>query len=189
MSRPTTTDHPCTAATDASRRRWLKLALGAGASLALPAWAKTPSRRALAFEHLHTGEKLAVTYFANGRYDDRALARINHLLRDFRTAEVFPIRRQLIDQLFLVHSAIGSDAPFQIICGFRSPATNDLLRRTTSGVAQHSLHMDGMAIDVRLADTRSRHLRDVAARMKLGGVGYYASSNFVHLDIGRPRQW
>jgi len=167
----------------------LKLALGAAAMAAMPAWAKPAPRRALSFEHLHTGERLSVTYFANGVYNERALGAINHLLRDFRTAQVHPIRRQLLDQLHMVHAAIGSDAPFQIICGFRSPATNAFLRRTSTGVAQHSLHMDGMAIDVRLADTRTRDLRDAAARLKLGGVGYYASSNFVHLDTGRPRQW
>ena len=189
MSRPTTTAIPCTAATGLSRRRLLRLALGAGMGASLPARALAASRRTLAFEHLHTGEKLALSYYANGQYDERALSRINYLLRDFRTAQVFPIKRQLLDQLFLVHAAVGSDAPFQIICGYRSPATNEYLRRTSSGVAQHSLHMDGMAIDVRLRDTRTRHLRDVAARLKLGGVGYYASSDFVHLDIGRPRQW
>ena len=172
-----------------SRRGFLQWGAGAAVLCAAPAWAKVPSRRALSFEHLHTGERLSVTYYANGAYNDHALKSINHLLRDFRTAQVFPIRRQLLDQLYLVHAAIGSDAPYQIICGYRSPATNEFLRRTSSGVAQRSLHMDGMAIDVRLRDTRTRHLRDVAARLKLGGVGYYASSDFVHLDIGRPRQW
>ena len=172
-----------------SRRGFMKLGLGAAALCATPAWAKAAPRRSLSFEHLHTGERLSVTYYANGAYNDHALKSINHLLRDFRTAQVFPIRRQLLDQLCLVHAAIGSDAPYQIICGYRSPSTNEFLRRTSSGVAQHSLHMDGMAIDVRLPDTRTRHLRDVAARLKLGGVGYYASSNFVHLEVGRPGQW
>lgn len=172
-----------------SRRRLLQLALSAAALTTAPAWARPAARRALAFEHLHTGERLAVTYYANGVYNEHALTAINHLLRDFRNDQVFPIRRQLLDQLQVVHAAIGSDAPFQIICGYRSAATNDFLRHTSSGVAKNSLHMDGMAIDLRLADTHTRHLRDVAAHMKLGGVGYYASSNFVHLDVGRPRQW
>lgn len=172
-----------------SRRGLLKLGMSTAALFAAPAWAKAAPRRSLAFEHLHTGERLAVTYYANGTYNDHALGAINHLLRDFRTAQVFPIRRQLLDQLYLVHATLGSDAPYQIICGYRSPATNAFLRRTSTGVAEHSLHMEGMAIDLRLADTRTRHLRDVAARLKLGGVGYYASSNFVHLDVGRPRQW
>jgi len=174
-----------------SRRRLLKAGVAAAATLGLPtAWAATArAPRSLAFKHLHTGEALSITYFDEGAYDDVALAAINHLLRDFRTGDVYPIRRALLDQLSLIHRAIGSDAPFQIISGYRSPATNGMLHRTSSGVASRSLHMDGMAIDVRLADTKTRHLRDVAARLRLGGVGYYASSDFVHLDVGRPRQW
>jgi len=174
-----------------SRRRVLKAGVAAVTALGLPgAWAATDrAPRSLAFRHLHTGEELAITYFDQGAYDDVALAAINHLLRDFRTGDVHPIRRALLDQLSLVRRTIGSDAPFEIISGYRSPATNDMLHRTSSGVASRSLHMDGMAIDVRLADTKTRHLRDVAARLRLGGVGYYASSNFVHLDVGRPRQW
>jgi len=172
------------------RRRLLKAGVAAAAAMSLPtAWAAARAPRSLAFQHLHTGEELAITYFDNGAYDDVALAAINHLLRDFRTGDVHPIRPALLDHLSAVHSAIGSDAPFQIISGYRSPATNDMLHRTSSGVASHSLHMDGMAIDVRLADTKTRHLRDVAAKMRLGGVGYYGASNFVHLDVGRPRQW
>jgi len=174
-----------------SRRRLLKAGVAAAAAMSLPtAWAaaaKAP--RSLAFRHLHTGEELSITYFDQGAYDDVALAAINHLLRDFRTGDVYPIRRALLDQLALVHRTIGSDAPFQIISGYRSPATNGMLHRTSGGVASRSLHMDGMAIDVRLADTKTRHLRDAAARLRLGGVGYYASSDFVHLDVGRPRQW
>jgi uncharacterized protein YcbK (DUF882 family) len=172
-----------------TRRRLLKFGATASLLASMPAWAKSAPRRALAFEHLHTGETLDVTYFANGAYDPRALSAINHVLRDFRTGQVYPIRPELLDQLYRVHAAIGSDAPFRVICGYRSPATNDFLHRTTNGVAEHSLHMDGMAIDVRLADTRTRRLRDVATSLKLGGVGYYASSDFVHLDVGRPRHW
>lgn len=173
-----------------SRRRMLTLGLGLATGAALPLWASAalPERR-LAFDHLHTGERIDVTYYAGGHYDDAALASINHLLRDFRSGEVFPIAPALLDQLNLVHVALGSDAPFQVISGFRSPATNAMLRRSGSGVAQRSLHMDGKAIDVRLADTRTAHLREVAAKLSLGGVGYYAKSDFIHLDIGRPRQW
>jgi uncharacterized protein YcbK (DUF882 family) len=145
--------------------------------------------RSLAFAHLHTGESLSITYFRDGAYDPSALDRVNRLLRDFRTDEVFPIRPELLDQLHRVHSALGSDAPFQVISGFRSPATNEMLRRTTTGVVSGSLHTQGMAIDVRVSDTRTRRVRDVAAGLRLGGVGYYPSSDFVHLDIGRPRQW
>ncbi len=130
-----------------------------------------------------------MTYFADNNYDETALAAINRVLRDFRTDEVFPIRTALLDQLHRIHAVLGSKVPFQVISAYRSPATNDMLHRSTSGVASHSLHMEGMAIDVRLADTPTHRLRDVAANLKLGGVGYYASSDFVHLDIGRPRHW
>ena len=172
-----------------TRREFIRLGAAALALVSAPAWARTGGPRSLAFRHLHTGEKLAITYFDGGAYDHVALARINHLLRDFRSGDVHPIRRELLDQLAYVHGVIGSDAPFDVISGYRSPLTNDMLHRTTNGVASHSLHMDGMAIDVRLADTKTRHLRDIAARLQLGGVGYYAASDFVHLDIGRPRQW
>ncbi|MEQ8233976.1 MAG: DUF882 domain-containing protein [Gammaproteobacteria bacterium] len=173
-----------------NRRRLLTLGLGLAAGAVMPAWAHAALReRRLAFDHLHTGERIDVTYYTGGRYDDAALAAINHLLRDFRSGEVFPIEVALLDQLSLVHAALGADAPFQVISGFRSPATNAMLRKTSSGVAKRSLHMDGKAIDVRLADTRTARLRDAAARLKLGGVGYYGKSDFVHLDVGRPRQW
>lgn len=176
-------------ASQPSRRRVLKLCLAGAAAHALPAWAATTPVRALAFDNLHTGEQLSITYCTDGHYDEVALAAINHVLRDFRTGDVFPIRTELLDQLHLVHATIGSDAPFQIISGYRSPATNEMLHRKSRGVASRSLHMDGMAIDVRLAGTRTRQLRDTAAGLELGGVGYYAQSDFVHLDIGRPRQW
>ncbi|MEX2482095.1 MAG: DUF882 domain-containing protein [Gammaproteobacteria bacterium] len=172
-----------------NRRRLLQLGLACAMTSALPAWAKVPQTRALAFDHLHTGEQLEIIYFEQGQYDDGALAAINRLLRDFRTGDVHPIRTELLDQLSLVHAAAGSDAPFQIISAYRSAKTNGMLQRKSSGVASRSLHMDGMAIDVRLPDVKTHHLRDVAADLRLGGVGYYAQSNFVHLDIGRPRQW
>ena len=172
-----------------NRRGWLcGVALGL-TGLALPASARPQPSRSLAFKQLHTGETLSVKYFRNGRYDPQALAAIDHLLRDFRTGEVYPIAPALLDQLCVVHRLIGSDAPFEIISAYRSPVTNAKLHRNSSGVASGSLHMQGKAIDVRLADTRTRQLRDVALELGAGGVGYYASSNFVHLDIGRRRHW
>lgn len=182
--------HACGGVT---RRRVLGTGLGLLAGGLLPGWcqarANASAARTLAFEHLHTGETLSLTYFDAGAYDEIALAAINHVLRDFRTGEVFPIRRELLDQMCFVRAALDSQAPFQIISGFRSSATNAMLHRTTNGVAARSLHMDGMAVDVRLRDVKTRRLRDVAAGFRLGGVGYYPASDFVHLDIGRPRQW
>lgn len=172
-----------------SRRRWLRIGATGLAVAVTPAWASLTTTREVAFDHLHTGEKLSLAYYRDGSYDDDALSSINHILRDFRTGDVHPIDRRLLDLLYTVRTAIGSDAPFQVISGYRSPVTNEKLQNASSGVATHSLHMQGMAIDVRLSDTRTSQLREAAAGLKIGGVGYYAASNFVHLDIGRSRQW
>lgn len=182
-------EHESRARRALNRRSWLTSCAAAFAATVLPATAKPQPARSLAFRHLHTGETLDLRYYNDGRYDPVALRAINHLLRDFRTGEVYPIQPALLDQLHYLHRRIGSDAPFEIISAYRSPATNSMLHRTSSGVASGSLHMQGKAIDVRLADTRTARLRDVARGAGLGGVGYYAQSNFVHLDIGRPRFW
>jgi uncharacterized protein YcbK (DUF882 family) len=145
--------------------------------------------RELAFDHTHTNETLAVTYWRGGAYDRPALASINHLLRDFRTGQVHAIAPGLLDYLHAVRCVLGCDAPFEVISGFRSPATNEMLQRRSGGVATYSLHMEGRAIDVRVPGVPTSRLRDAAASLKLGGVGYYASSGFVHLDTGRFRQW
>lgn len=174
-----------------SRRQVLGAGLGWFAAGLWPGrtQAMAATRRVLAFEHLHTGEAVSLAYYVDGKYDERALVAIDHVLRDFRTGEVFPIHRALLDQLHLVQTTLESRAPFQVISGFRSPATNAMLHRSTDGVATRSLHMEGMAIDVRLGDVKTSRLRAAAASLRLGGVGYYPASDFVHLDIGRPRQW
>ncbi|MGR8947982.1 MAG: YcbK family protein [Gammaproteobacteria bacterium] len=146
-------------------------------------------RKTLTFVHLHTGEKLESTYWADNSYHRPALDSIDHLLRDFRTGDVHPIETGLLDILHRVKLELNIDAPFHVIGGYRSPKTNDMLRKKSTGVAKRSLHMQGRAIDVRVPDLKSSLLREVAADLKLGGVGYYRSSNFVHLDTGRPRVW
>jgi uncharacterized protein YcbK (DUF882 family) len=118
-----------------------------------------------------------------------ALAEINHLLRDFRTRESTPIDVQLLDQLAELYQATESSGVFQIISAYRSPATNEQLRQTRVGVEEHSLHIEGRAIDVRLTDVPTRTLNAVAIDLRQGGVGYYAVSNFVHLDTGPVRSW
>jgi uncharacterized protein YcbK (DUF882 family) len=159
--------------------------------LALPrrAHAGTPAVRRLALRHMHTRESLSLAYAMGDRYDPDALARVNWLLRDFRTGDVAPIDPQLLDQLHTVSALTGSKAPFEVISGFRSPATNGALQQRGRGVATHSLHLDGRAIDVRLADVDLADLRDAALSLKRGGVGYYRESRFVHLDTGRVRRW
>ena len=173
-----------------TRRDFIKCA-GAALIAAAPmsAWARGAECRSLSFVHTHTGEMLSCVYYQEGGYDPSMLARVNHFLRDFRTAEVHAIDPGVLDILFAVRSRADSNEPFHVISGYRSPATNAYLRGHSSGVAKHSLHMEGRAIDVRLPGVPTRELRDIALRMRSGGVGYYPASDFVHLDTGRFRSW
>ena len=179
-----------------NRRHFLKFS--AAAALAAPAasaWASMPAMslssrpRKLSFIHTHVDESLSVTYFQGGDYVADGLGRLNHLLRDFRTQDVHTIDPQLFDILYDLQVLADRDAPFEIISGYRSPTTNAMLHNRSNGVATRSLHMDGKAIDVRLSGFSCKKLRDLALSMRRGGVGYYASSNFVHLDTGRIRSW
>jgi uncharacterized protein YcbK (DUF882 family) len=148
--------------------------------------------RELSFLHTHTGERLATAYVAGGEYVAPALKDINVLLRDFRTNRVKPIDPALLDLLFQLNDNLGTDQPFHVISGYRTPETNNMLQErggSGSGVATHSLHMDGKAIDIRVPGIRLEHLRDKAKALKIGGVGYYPGSNFVHVDTGRVRYW
>ncbi|MEZ5691870.1 MAG: DUF882 domain-containing protein [Rickettsiales bacterium] len=147
------------------------------------------SSRFLAFENLHTGEMAKFTYWENGRYIKSTLSEINHILRDHRTDEVARIDVNLLNHLFALHAKLDSKKPFQIISGYRSPKTNAKLRRTSSGVAKKSLHMQGRAIDVNIEGVSLSRLRKAAIDMKFGGVGYYPESSFIHIDTGDIRQW
>ena len=145
--------------------------------------------RALSFYNLHTGESLKTTYWVEGHYLPESLREINEILRDFRTGTQTKMDKRLLDLLFAVHTKVGSSEPFHIISGYRSPATNETLRRHTSGVAKSSLHMKGKAIDINLPGTELAMLRKAAMGLEGGGVGYYPASNFVHVDSGRVRHW
>lgn len=174
------------------RRRLLGGLAGSAALLHLPV-AQANIRplfgRELKFDNLHTGEKLSTTYWAEGRYVSASLADINHLLRDFRTGEVHPIDPQLLDLLHLLRQQTGNANPFQIISGYRSPKTNAKLRSASNGVAKKSLHMQGRALDIRLPGTPLKELHRLACDARVGGVGLYTGSNFVHIDTGRVRYW
>jgi uncharacterized protein YcbK (DUF882 family) len=154
-------------------------------SLAGPA----PDVRRLRFLHLHTYERLETDYWSYGDYVNAQLGAVNRVLRDWRTGDVYPIDPALLDLLHDLSAATGTAEPYHVICGYRSPATNEMLRRTSSGVASSSLHLKGQAIDIRLPDVPIGRLRDVAIAMKRGGVGYYPGSDFVHVDTGRVRTW
>lgn len=176
------------------RRIFVKRALGAAASfwVSNSAWAKLDalgSDRSLAFYNLHTNERLRCQYWSNGHYDKSALEDIAFVLRDFRTNEVNSIDTQLLDLLTAIRTQLSSHQEFQVISGYRSPKTNAMLSARSGGVAKRSLHMQGKAIDVRLVGTPLSKLRQVGRDLKLGGVGYYPKSEFVHFDTGRPRWW
>lgn len=145
--------------------------------------------RSLAFVHTHTGEQLSVTYFRDGGYVQPALARLNVLLRDFRTETVHPVDPQLFDVLHRLQNVAASSEAFHIISAFRSPLTNARLHARSTGVAEHSLHMEGRAIDIRLPGVATSRLAVLARQLEYGGVGFYRVSDFVHVDTGRVRSW
>ena len=173
-----------------TRRRLLQFGTAlVGTGVAKSAWAQTPSVRKLAFDNLHTGEKVSVEYWMDGDYVPDALKSINTVLRDYRNGEVHVIEPKLLDLLSVLHDRLDSLAPFSVISGYRSPATNAMLHERSAGVAVHSLHMQGMAIDIRLADRALPDLHRMAVAMRGGGVGFYPALDFVHMDVGRVRYW
>lgn len=145
--------------------------------------------RRLRFLHTHTGEKLDLVYHEAGKYLPEALAELDYLLRDFRSDELTSMDPALLDFLHMAQQRLGSRGTFEIISAYRSPTTNEMLRRRGGGVAKRSLHLRGKAMDVRLTDADTRDLRRAARQLARGGVGYYARSDFVHLDTGRVRWW
>jgi uncharacterized protein YcbK (DUF882 family) len=167
--------------------------LCAGAAITLVPWAACLARaadeRSLSFVHTHTGERLTSVYFQGGHYRDTELAKINYLLRDFRTGEIHPIEPAVLDILADLRTLADRAAPYEVISGFRSAQTNAALRRRSSAVAEHSLHMQGRAIDVRLEGFATARLHELALGMRRGGVGFYPASDFLHLDDGRVRAW
>ena len=179
-----------------SRRRFL--AIGAGAFVTAAGMTSrsvfaqsaiiTPERT-LSFYNLHTGETLKTAYWVEGEYIPESLSDINHLLRDFRNDEIKPINLGLLNLLHDITQRLGTSKPIQLISGYRSSSTNAKLHDRSSGVAKHSLHMDGMAADIRIPGHDLSELHKVAAAMQGGGVGYYPKSDFVHMDVGRVRYW
>lgn len=174
---------------DRRRRRLLQAAFATLAVGWLRQLAGREQVRELAFYHLHTGESLRAVYHVDGAYLPDALHAIDHLLRDHRSGETRPIAPELLDLLFALRQRVGSDRPFHVISGYRSPTTNSYLRTRSEGVAKFSLHMVGRAIDVRLPGTATRTLRQAAVALKRGGVGYYPDLDFIHVDTGRVRYW
>jgi uncharacterized protein YcbK (DUF882 family) len=178
-----------------ARRSFLGQAARLGAAGALPAWAtaaraSVPDARGLNLVHTHTREKIDLIYAFGPRYVPDALGSLDHFLRDHYTGDVGRIDPGVYDLLHGVRQLLGSTRPFEVISGYRCPATNENLRGSRGGgVAKRSLHMEGRAIDVRLPGVPLAELRDAARSLQAGGVGYYPREQFVHLDTGRVRHW
>lgn len=151
---------------------------------------ETPQQYRLRLYHTHTNERIDVVYRIGDTYLPDAVDSLDHFLRDHRTGTVYRLDPRLFDLLHDLTSALGRpDTEIDIVCGYRTPWSNEFLRRTTVGVAQHSLHMEGEAIDIRIPGVPTATLRNAALSLHRGGVGYYPQSQFVHVDVGRVRWW
>jgi uncharacterized protein YcbK (DUF882 family) len=172
----------------------LTLILGLGLVPTIAAEQKLPgvlnSAYQLHFFHTHTGERLNIVYRDGEGYDQDSLARLSRYLRDHRTGEVREYDPRVFDLLHDLTTALGNpDLEIDVVCGYRTPWSNEFLRTHGHGVARQSLHMQAMAIDIRIPGVPTAQLRDAALALHRGGVGYYSASNFVHVDVGRVRRW
>ena len=166
------------------------LLLLAGAGSVHDATARNETRT-LSFHHTHSDEDLTVTFKRDGRYDEEALKKLNHFLRDWRSQDQTTMDRHLFDILWEVYRDVDGKKPIQIISAYRSPATNSMLRRRSSGVARFSQHTLGHAMDFYIPDVPLEQIRAAGLRLQRGGVGFYPTSGspFVHLDTGSVRHW
>lgn len=174
-----------------SRRLLLRTAVGlAGASLVSPALAQIGGApRSIAIARVQTGERFAGAYWQDGRYNTEALRQLDWVMRDPALDEATPMDPRLFDVLFAVSQRIGGSDTFEVISGYRSPETNAANARRSRRVSKASLHMSGMAADVRLVGANSMGMARLAAEMQVGGVGLYRRDGFVHLDCGPVRRW
>jgi uncharacterized protein YcbK (DUF882 family) len=182
--------------TDPTGRR-LFLSTAAGAAVALlagrPSAADAPysagRERSLSFLNTHTGESVSAVYWADGAYRDEGLTALDRVLRDHRTGAIHAIDTRLFDLLHALRGDLRTRSPYHVISCYRSPATNASLRSQGRAVAEHSLHMEGKAMDVRVPGVRLDDLHEAAVARRAGGVGYYSGPSFVHVDVGRVRYW
>jgi uncharacterized protein YcbK (DUF882 family) len=177
------------------RRRFLQLlAAGSVAAVGIPQVSQAANRRnflprELAFHNTHTGERVALTYFEQGQYLTEALQEIDNVFRDHRTGDVHPIDPNLLNILYKLQETLQVYRPFNIISGYRSPLSNGELHNHSNGVAKNSLHMQGKAVDISIEGVNTFDIRNAAISLQQGGVGYYPSSDFVHVDTGLVRYW
>jgi uncharacterized protein YcbK (DUF882 family) len=149
----------------------------------------TPRPRALVINNLNTGETLKTEFFDGKRYNKKELARLNHLFRDYRAEKIKNIDPQLFDHIYRLQVMLQTRKPVELLSGYRTLATNNRLREYSGGVAKNSYHVLGQAMDFRIPGIDLRHVRNAALKMKMGGVGYYPESDFVHIDTGPVRTW
>ncbi|MBW2603687.1 MAG: DUF882 domain-containing protein [Deltaproteobacteria bacterium] len=177
------------------RRRFFKIGMQAALCSVFPASSiaainrLSASKRTLSLYNTHTDQKLDACYYAHGQYQTEALKKINRILRDHRTGEIKPMRKELLNLLHSISRALDRPTRFHIISGYRSPETNARLRIKNKFVSKHSFHVTGEAADIRLPDFPTKKLRNVCMQLKAGGVGYYSKSDFVHVDVGPVRHW
>ncbi|HVC52957.1 MAG TPA: DUF882 domain-containing protein [Stellaceae bacterium] len=173
-----------------TRRRVFGVAAAATAvAFVQPSAAVSFAPRSVSLYNTHTGEWLRTVYWADGHYIREAVRDINWILRDHYSNEVRPMNAGVLDVIGMLRTRLESHRPFMIVCGYRTPATNAMLRRHSSGVAANSYHIHGMAIDLRAEGRDLSQVHRAAVSLRGGGVGYYPRSNFVHVDCGPVRYW
>ncbi|WP_026032061.1 DUF882 domain-containing protein [Moritella marina] len=145
--------------------------------------------RNLEFYNIHTRERAQGYYWVDGIYQEDTLNNFSHLLRDHRENLAAPMDKRLYELLYQLNKTLNISEEFHVISGYRSPKTNQMLASKSHAVATKSYHMRGMAIDIAIPDVKLSHLREAAISLKLGGVGYYPKSGFIHVDTGRVRIW
>ena len=148
------------------------------------------TQKKFALTNIHTGESFDGVFWQNGSWVESSLTQLNKILRDRRSGKMHAINPELFHLMHKIQEEAGTPDQFEIICGYRSPETNAMMRKKSGGVAKNSQHVKGNAIDLRLSGLKLKELRDIAKHMKAGGVGYYSRSNFVHIDIrSKPAYW
>ena len=175
------------------RRSFLKTSVVLASALSVPTLAlaavSTPNERVLRLYNTHTGESIKSVFWAQGQFIPDAMQDINKLLRDHRNNSIANMDPQLLLLLDQVSSKFGGTEVLHVISGYRSPESNAKLAAASGGVAKHSMHLEGKAIDIRMPGRDLASLRNAATSLRAGGVGYYPDSQFVHMDTGRLRTW
>jgi uncharacterized protein YcbK (DUF882 family) len=175
------------------RREFLKKSILLGASMTVSPYElfayRLPVDRKIKLYNIHTGEHLKATYWSKDHFVKSELHKINHFLRDYRTGETQNMDIKLLDLLYSIQLIRDTSKPFQVVSGYRSPKTNEMLRRRSEGVAKNSFHLKARAIDINLPGTELKDLKKLAKFLQRGGVGYYPKSGFMHIDTGPIRYW